>query len=81
MKHKAHGTQQPPRHIINIGEGAVPRNEVIRSYSQLISISLTDLKAERYHTVIQKIQNSLHQPGTSIDFAARIADMRKILYL
>ncbi len=40
MKHEAHGTQQP-RHINMIGEERVPRNEVIRSYSQLISVSLT----------------------------------------
>ncbi|MEI2656959.1 MAG: hypothetical protein V9G16_07405 [Nitrosomonas sp.] len=39
MKHEAHGTQQP-RHISMIGEERVPRNEVIRSYSQLISVSL-----------------------------------------
>ncbi|MBP9101576.1 MAG: hypothetical protein KBF68_09440 [Nitrosomonas sp.] len=39
MKHEAHGTQQP-RHINMIGEERVPRNEVIRSYSQLISVSL-----------------------------------------
>jgi len=39
MKHEARGTQQS-RLINKIGEKRVPRNEVIRSYSELISVSL-----------------------------------------
>lgn len=38
MKPKAHGTQQPK--LINlIGEEVSARNEAIRSYSELISVS------------------------------------------
>ncbi|WP_256207768.1 hypothetical protein [Nitrosomonas sp. Nm166] len=39
MKREAHGTQQP-RHINQIDEERVPRNEAIRPCNQLISVSL-----------------------------------------
>ena len=39
MKHETPGTQQL-RHINTIGEGVSTDNEVIRSCSQLISVSL-----------------------------------------